>query len=102
METSFPVRRGANLDFRFTSTNGSFFILKARVVHTRRVLFQPGPVFHLSGLEFADQPTPSGKQAVDDLLERINWILSFYAGIGSSNGPSNPRTGSGDGHGRSR
>jgi hypothetical protein len=78
METPFAVRLGATLDFRFTSKDGSSFILKARVAHCRKVPVSLGPVFYVSGLEFADKQTPAGREAVDVLIEKVNWILSFY------------------------
>jgi hypothetical protein len=37
-----------------------------------------GPDLYLSGLEFADQQTPSSRQSVNVLMEKVNWILSFY------------------------
>lgn len=78
IETSVPVRVGSTLDFRFTSKDGSSFVLKAAVAHTRRVAGPIGPVVYVSGLEFAGKQTPTGQRAIDILIEKVNWILSFY------------------------
>jgi hypothetical protein len=78
METSFPVDQDAVLGFRFKSRDGSSFEVSARVVHTRKVV---GPDTHsyFSGLEFADQFSSMASEMSDILVERVNWILSFYA-----------------------
>jgi hypothetical protein len=78
IETSVPVRVGSILDFRFTSKDGSSFDLKAAVAHTRKVSAAIGPVVYVSGLEFAGKQTPTGQRAIEILLEKVNWILSFY------------------------
>jgi PilZ domain len=78
METSFPVRLGATLNLQFTSKDGSSFVVKAKVAHNRRIAAAVGPVFYRSGLEFADKQTSSSHEAVTILLEKVNWILSFY------------------------
>jgi len=78
METSFPVRPGANLNLQFTSKDGSSFAVKAKVAHSRRTPGSVGPVAYLSGLEFADKQTAASHEAVTILLEKVNWILSFY------------------------
>jgi hypothetical protein len=36
-----------------------------------------GAVVHVSGLEFADKQTPTDQRA-EVLIDKINWILSFY------------------------
>jgi hypothetical protein len=78
METSSPVRVGVILDFRFTSKDGSSFALRARVAHSRRISGAIGPIVYLSGLEFTEKPTPTGPQAANVLIEKVNWILSRY------------------------
>jgi hypothetical protein len=91
METTSPVRVGSILDLRFTSKNETSFVLRARVAHTRRVPGPSGPASYLSGLEFADKQSPRGQQAIDALLEKVDWVLSFYhdaAPEPSKRGPS--------------
>jgi hypothetical protein len=78
METSSAVRVGSILDLRFTSKDQSSFVLRARVAHTRRISGPSGPALYLSGLEFADKQSPRGQQAIDALLEKVDWVLSFY------------------------
>src|ERR1700683_3902140 len=75
--TSFPVRPGEVLAFRFTSRDGSSFLLRATVAHSRRVSNPIGPDRHLSGLEFAAYKTLRGQQAIKDLLEKVKEALSF-------------------------
>jgi len=77
METRAPVRVGSVLDFRFTSKNGLTFVLTAEVAHSRQVSSPLGPEVYLSGLEFADKQAAVGQRA-EDLIDKINWILSFY------------------------
>jgi hypothetical protein len=77
IETSFAVEVGSVLDFRITSKNGSAFVLRAGVVHTREVFSPLGSVVHVSGLEFADNQTPKDERA-EVLIDKVNWILSFY------------------------
>ncbi len=78
METAFRVRVGAVHEFRFTSTDGSSFMLKAQVVHCRQSGRRLGPVSYRSGLEFIEAQTPDAQRAIDLLSEKVNWILSFY------------------------
>jgi PilZ domain len=78
LETSVPLKVGSVLDFRFTSKDGSSFVLKAAVAHSRRVSSPIGPVAYVSGLEFAGKQTPTGQRAIEILIEKVNWILSFY------------------------
>ena len=68
----------ANLNLQFTSKDGSSFAVKAKVAHSRRTPGSVGPVAYLSGLEFADKQTAASHEAVTILLEKVNWILSFY------------------------
>src|ERR1700680_306888 len=75
METSSQVHVGTCLNFRFTSKDGSSFVLRARVAHSRRISGPGDPVFYVSGLEFAGQQTPTGEQAIDALLEKDNWSV---------------------------
>src|SRR5579863_8871412 len=77
IETTFAVEVGSVLDFQLTSKNGSAFVLKALVVHTREVFSPLGSVVHVSGLEFADNQTPNDERA-EVLIDKVNWILSFY------------------------
>jgi PilZ domain len=77
VETTFAVEVGSVLDFQVTSKNGSAFILRACVVHTREILSPFDSVVHVSGLEFADNGTPRDERA-EALIDKINWILSFY------------------------
>jgi hypothetical protein len=77
IETSFAVDVGSALDFRVTSNNGSTFVLRAWVVHSREVFSPLGSVVHVSGLEFADNQTPKDERA-EVLIDKVNWILSFY------------------------
>jgi hypothetical protein len=78
IETSFAVDVGSVLNFRVTSKNGSAFILRAWVAHTREVFSPLGSVLYVSGLEFADKQTPTEERA-EVLIDKVNWILSFYA-----------------------
>jgi hypothetical protein len=77
IETSSPVLVGSILDLRLTSKDGSSFLLKAAVVHTREVSGTVDPVVYVSGLEFADTKA-STEQRADVLIDKVNWILSFY------------------------
>jgi hypothetical protein len=77
IETGFAVEVGSVLDFQVTSNNGSTFVLKAGVVHTREVFSPLGSVVHVSGLEFADNQTARDERA-EVLIDKVNWILSFY------------------------
>lgn len=77
IETSSPVDVGSILYFRLTSKDGSSFVLRAGVVHSRQVSTPPGPVVYVIGLEFADKQTATGQRA-DVLIDKVNWILSFY------------------------
>jgi hypothetical protein len=77
IETSSPVRVGSILDIRLTSKDGSSFLLKAAVIHSREVSSTTGPVVYLSGLEFAETQT-STEQRAEVLIDKVNWILSFY------------------------
>jgi hypothetical protein len=76
IETSFRVRPGEVLAFRFTSRDGSSFVLRATVAHSRRVSSPIGSVRHSSGLEFAANKTLRGQQAIKDLLEKVKEVLS--------------------------
>jgi PilZ domain len=77
IETSFSVRVGSVLDFRFTSKDGSTFVLKAGVIHSRLASRPTDPAVYVSGLEFADKATPTDERA-DLLIGKVNWILAFY------------------------
>jgi len=77
IETTFAVEVGSVLDFQLTSKNGSAFVLRAGVVHTREVFSPLGSVVHVSGLEFADSQTPKDERA-EVLIDKVNWILAFY------------------------
>jgi hypothetical protein len=77
IETSAAVRVGSILDIRLTSKDGSSFLLKAAVVHSREAPSTTGPVVYVSGLEFANTQTSTEQQA-DVLIDKVNWILSFY------------------------
>jgi len=100
IETSVPLKLGSVLDFRFTSKDGSSFVLKAAVAHSRRLSSPIGPVVYVSGLEFAGKQTPTGQRAIEILIEKVNWILSFYdedqhgsarpAGLGARRSASRP------------
>jgi hypothetical protein len=77
METPSPVPAGEVLAFRFTSNDGSSFLLRAKVVHTRRESRPNGTACYLTGLEFAAQNTVRGQQAIKGLLEKVHLALSF-------------------------
>jgi hypothetical protein len=77
IETSSPVGAGEVLNFRFTSKDGSSFLLRATVAHSRRMPRPNGPACYLSGLEFAAQQTPTGHQAIKGLLEKVNHALAL-------------------------
>jgi hypothetical protein len=78
IESTFPLEVGSVLAFRFTtSKDGSAFVLRASVVHSREVFSPLGSVVHVSGLEFADKQTPTDEKA-EVLIDKVNWILSFY------------------------
>jgi hypothetical protein len=75
METPTPVPVGEVLAFRFTSKDGSAFLLRAFVAHSRQRSGPRGTVVYSSGLEFAAQQTPTGQRAIMTLLEKVNRIL---------------------------
>jgi hypothetical protein len=77
IETSAAIRVGSIVDIRLTSKDGSTFLLKAAVVHSREVSSTTGPLVYVSGLEFADTQA-STEQRADVLIDKVNWILSFY------------------------
>jgi len=77
METSSPVLTGEVISFRFTSKDGSSFLLRATVAHCRRMPYSHGPACYLSGLEFAAQQTPTGQLAIKVLLEKVSHVLAF-------------------------
>jgi hypothetical protein len=81
METPTPVPVGEVLAFRFTSTDGSAFLLRAFVAHSRQLSGPNGTVVYSSGLEFAAQQTPTGQQAIKALLEKVNRILARPRGV---------------------
>jgi len=76
METRIPVPVGEVLAFRFTSKDGSAFLLRAFVAHSRQRSGPNGTVIYSSGLEFAAQQTPTGQQAIKGLLDKVNRILA--------------------------
>ena len=76
VETSFPLRAGARLEFRFESTEGSLFVFCARVAHSRRVS-GPAGLCYVTGLEFADKTTRKGRQTIDLLIEKVVSVLSL-------------------------
>jgi len=75
METPTPVPVGEVLAFRFTSKDGSAFLLRAFVAHSRQLRGPNGTVVYSSGLEFAAQQTPTGRTAIMALLDKVNRIL---------------------------
>jgi hypothetical protein len=77
METSRPVRVGEVLAFRFAAKDGSAFLLRASVAHTRQISGPTGPAVYWSGLEFAANKTVAGRQAIKILLEKVERILAF-------------------------
>jgi len=76
METPTPAPVGEVLTFRFTSKDGSAFLLRASVAHSRPLAGTNGSVVYSSGLEFAAQQTPTGQRAIKVLLEKVNRILA--------------------------
>jgi hypothetical protein len=106
IETSFPLEVGSVLGFRFTSTDGSSFFLRAGVIHSHEVFSPLGSVVHVSGLEFADKQQTSTDQRAEVLIDKVNWILSFYdeASRDSSEGaePAEPDVRPSTNRGRSR
>jgi hypothetical protein len=76
IETSAPLRVGEVLAFRFTSKDGSSFLLRASVAHCRQISDPNGSAIYVSGLKFAAQQTPTGQQAIKALLEKVNHILA--------------------------
>jgi hypothetical protein len=77
METRCPVRVGEVLAFRFAARDGSAFLLRASVAHTRPISGPTGPVVYWSGLEFAARQTVAGRQAIKILLEKVERIMAF-------------------------
>jgi hypothetical protein len=77
METSFPVRTGEVLSFRFSARDGSSILVRATVAHSRQISSPIGPVVYLSGLEFAAKFTTRSQQAIKGLLEEVRLVLSF-------------------------
>jgi hypothetical protein len=77
IEISSPVLLGEVLAFRFTLNDGSSFLLRAKVAHTRQVSGPSDPPCYLTGLEFAAQQTPTGQQAIKGLLQKVHQVLAF-------------------------
>jgi hypothetical protein len=77
METRCPVRVGDVLAFRFAAKDGSAFLVRASVAHTRQISGPTGPAVYWSGLEFAARQTLAGRQAIKVLLEKVERILAF-------------------------
>ena len=76
IESSTPLRVNEVFAFRFTSQDGTSFLIRASVAHCRRISEPNDPGVYLSGLKFAAQQTPTGQQAIRILLEKVNQILA--------------------------
>lgn len=68
-EMPFPI--GAVHDFRLTLGDGSFVILKGRVVRCVAGLGSDGARVHVTGIQFIDDEPDSGSHRLGDLIDKI-------------------------------
>ena len=74
METTFPIDKDSEHDFRLVGPDGAAVQLRARVAHCRHYTSPDGTPRYVSGLQFAD-PTEPAADIIDQLLD----VLSFDA-----------------------
>lgn len=77
MITQAPVPAGTVSGFRFTARDGSAFLVRGCVTHTRAVRFGPtSSEGFLSGVKFAAENTVMGHHAVEMLLGEVRRLLT--------------------------
>jgi hypothetical protein len=70
MESSVEFSVGAVNEFRLTLGDGSFVILRGRVLRCRNVAEPGQPPRYLSGVQFVDDEPTAGTTSIEGIIEK--------------------------------